>query len=362
MEILADARALIETFDGIGRYSLNMLRSIRELKPDWNISVFIPRNSIFHLADLEVLRIIEATPRFTIRERIRLTPLIETLRPDVYLNFSMAGPCPSIPSIVTVHDLMVLNLPGYFGSTRLRNYLSRILFTLLISRSVGNASLVSVPSEATKRELIETFGTQDRKIVVTGEGQDLFDCIGQNPQERKDFLLYVGNARPYKNIPRILSAWSSLQSEDEILPRLVMVVRKDRAWDSFIAALEERGLLSRVEVMSHVSDEKLKELYGTCRALVMPSLQEGFGLPALEAMAAGTPVLASLGTALEELVGDTGLLVDPMSVEDIARGMRIISSSSFSTPERVLRTLESASGHTWLEAAATLVNALELIV
>ena len=362
MEILADARALVETFDGISRYSLSMLRSIRELRPDWSVSVFIPRDSAFHLVDLEVLRIIEATPRFSIREQILLTPLIETLRPDVYLNFSMAGPCPSVPSVVTVHDLMVLNLPDYFGSTAFRNYLGRALFKLLISRSVRKASLVSVPSEATKRELTKVFGTSGERIIVTGEGQNLFDCSKQSLQEREDFLLYVGNARVYKNISRILSAWSSLQSQDENIPRLVMVVRKDRAWDVFISALEERDLLSQVEVMSHVSDEKLRELYCTCRALIMPSIQEGFGLPALEAMAAGTPVLASRGTALEELVGDTGLLVDPMSEESIATGMRMISSPSFNTRERTLRTIEKASGHTWLEAAEVLVSAMEKIV
>jgi glycosyltransferase involved in cell wall biosynthesis len=362
MEILADARALVETFDGISRYSLNMLRSIGELRPDWSLSVFIQRGSAFHLDDLEVLRIIEATPRFSLTERTRLTPLIDTLRPDVYLNFSMAGPCPSVPSVVTVHDLMVLNLPDYFGSSSFRNYLSRKLFRMLIRRSVSRASMVSVPSDATRRELQAEFGTPDEEIVVTGEGQNLFDCREDRAGERKDFLLYVGNARAYKNIPRILSAWSRLRSEDRGTPPLVMVVRKDRAWNAFMSELDKVDSESGIEVLSHVPDGKLRELYSTCRALVMPSIQEGFGLPALEAMAAGTPVLASSGTALEELVGDTGVLVDPHSVDSITEGMRRISSPGFTSDELTRRTISRACEHTWLDAARILVDGLERIV
>jgi glycosyltransferase involved in cell wall biosynthesis len=362
MDILADARALLQTVDGISRYSLNMIRSISALRPDWSISVFVPRKAAYHLKGVQVLNVIEDTPRFSLNERIQLAPLIDSLKPDVYVNFSMAGPCPRAPSIVTVHDLMVLNIPDYFDNTLLRNYLSRSLFKILVSRSVRHAERIAVPSEATRNEVSQTYRRTRDKIFITGEGQNLFECSGTGGSERKNFLLYVGNARSYKNLPRLLTAYKGILKEDSNFPELVMVIRKDRAYDGFIELLSSLDLSSSVKVMSHLPEDQLRELYATCKALLMPSIQEGFGLPALEAMATGTQVLTSRNTALAELVGDTGLLIDPMSVDDIASGIRKISSDPFCTTERARKTVERASGFTWCKAAQKLIDVLEQIV
>jgi len=361
MDILADARALLETVDGISRYSLNMIRCISKLRPDWNITVFVPRKAAYHLKGVQVLNVIEDRPRFSLNERIQLAPLIDSLKPDVYVNFSMAGPCPRAPSIVTVYDLMVLHIPDYFDNTLLRNYLSRSLFKILVSRSVRHAERIAVPSEATRIEVGQTYRRTKDKIFITGAGQNLFECSTVFP-ERKNFLLYVGNARSYKNLPRLLTAYKGLLKEDSNFPELIMVIRKDRAYDGFIELLSNLDLSSSVKVISNLPEDQLRELYTTCKALLMPSIQEGFGLPALEAMATGTQVLTSRDTALAELVGDTGLLIDPMSVDDIARGIRKISSDPFRTAERARRTVERASGFTWPKAAQKLVDVLEQIV
>jgi len=241
MDILADARALLQTVDGISRYSLNMIRSISALRPDWSISVFVPRKAAYHLKGVQVLNVIEDTPRFSLNERIQLAPLIDSLKPDVYVNFSMAGPCPRAPSIVTVHDLMVLNIPDYFDNTLLKNYLSRSLFKILVSRSVRHAERIAVPSEATRSEVSQTYRRTRDKIFITGEGQNLFECSGTGPSERKNFLLYVGNARSYKNLPRLLTAYKGILKDDSNFPELVMVIRKDRAYDGFISLFVGKG-------------------------------------------------------------------------------------------------------------------------
>ncbi len=361
MHLLMDARALQKHIDGISRYSIGVIAALAKVKPDWKLSVLVNPRAASHLADLNVKTVESTVPRFSFRENRELVPLIESSGADCYLNCSMAGPCPSLPVIISVHDLMVLNLPGYFGSSILKSCFAKLIFRRRISKSVENAAAISVPSEATCAEMLKAYPDSAEKVFISGEGQDLFKGKEDIYSGKRDYLLYVGNARAYKNVTRLIIAYSRLKAINPRFPAMKMVVRRDRAFSDFKRDLNDCSAKDSITVLSHITDTQLKQLYRECIGLVIPSLQEGFGLPALEAMAAGSPVVASAGTALEELVAGAGILVNPESVEDIMRGMAELTSIPGLREELALKALERADSYSWEKTALVIADRIGAI-
>ena len=364
MKILIDARALQEHVDGISRYSLGVLKAMLREKPDWDYRVLINRNAVTHFEDMNMEYLISDVRRFSCGENKHLNGYVDSIGADIYLNLSMAGPCPETPTVITVHDLIVLNQPGYFGNSLIKNILSRMVFRKKLKQSIRHAAAVSVPSNATLRMLDEIFpGSADRSFV-TGEGQHLFSSGACTVPDfpREDYLLYVGNARAYKNLTRLVIAYARLRAMNPAFPKMIMVVRKDRAFSNFMRDVEDCSATDSITVLSHISDTELKEFYSKCIGLVMPSLQEGFGLPALEAMASGAPVMVSSGTALEELVGPAGILVDPESVTDIMHGMALLASQPELRKDLSKKAVVRAGEFSWSRTARILTDKLENIV
>lgn len=152
--LLIDARAVQKNVDGISRFALNVTKCIMENRREWKISLLMQQNASFHMEGTDAAIIHDNSSRFRANSNKKLSRRINSLSPDVFLNFSMAGPQPEAPTIVTVHDLMVLNLPCYFGDSVIRNAFSRALFQRALSRSVGHAEAVAVPTMATKLDVL----------------------------------------------------------------------------------------------------------------------------------------------------------------------------------------------------------------
>lgn len=361
MHLMIDARALQIQIDGIGRYSLGVMEALARLEPGWDISVIVNPESVQHVEHLPYETVISSAARFRRGENRELVPLIESSGADCYLNFSMAGPLPSIPTLLSVHDLMVLNVPGYFGNSFFRNLISKFLFGRKIKRSINHARAISVLSDASLSDLRSAYPGAQTKAFVAGAGQDLFSGDEEGGLQRKDYLLYVGNARAYKNVTRLIVAYARLKAINPRFPEMKMVVRRDRAFGDFMRDVKECSATDSISVLSHVTDDELRTLYRCCTGLVIPSLKEGFGLPALEAMAAGSPVVASAGTALEELVGDAGILVNPESVEDIMRGMALLTSQPQLRRKLARKALERAGNYSWEKTASAIADRIRVI-
>jgi glycosyltransferase involved in cell wall biosynthesis len=230
----------------------------------------------------------------------------------------------SVPVVVTVHDLAVLRHPGTF------NQWTRRYSRLVVPRVARSARRLIAVSEFTRREIVELLHVPEERISVIPNAVDSrFSPDG--PAAEGDYVLAVGTLEPRKNLAAAQQAARRLGMELRVVG--------ERGW----GGVDVDGWLGRV------SDERLAELYRGARCLVYPSLYEGFGIPVLEAMACGTPVVTSAGGATEEVAGGAAVLVDPRDPASIAEG---IEQAAARREELRARGLERARGFTWERVAA----------
>ncbi len=233
---------------------------------------------------------------------------------------------PACPLVVTVHDLAVLRHPETF------NLWTRLVSRLCVSRVARAARLVIAVSEHTKRELVELLGMPGEKIRVVPNGvSGTFSPDG--PAESGDYVLAVGTLEPRKNLERLAAATRRLGVE--------LRVAGAAGWGHV-----ELG--DGVRRLGRVSDDELARLYRGARCLAYPSIYEGFGIPIVEAMASGTPVVTSRGGATEEVAGGAAVLVDPLDPPSIAAG---IEEAEARRAELVRAGLERALDFDWAETA-----------
>ena len=240
------------------------------------------------------------------------------------------------PSVVTVHDI------SFERERVFMNARDRLIFRTLVPRSIRRADRVLTVSEFTKRELADAYSVSDEKVVVTPNGVDpVFQPAGP-ARDGRPYALFVGALQPRKNPELALMAVAAAEPD----LRLVVAGPEKRGGDDLRMWASRLGL--EVEFLAHVEKEELAALYRGAACLVFPSRYEGFGLPVLEAMACGTPVVASSIDAVREVAGDAAVLVDPDDPKALARGI----ARAVSDGDRLARLgPERAKRFTW-EAAA----------
>ncbi|MCS7284049.1 MAG: glycosyltransferase family 1 protein [Anaerolineae bacterium] len=262
----------------------------------------------------------------------------------------------SIPAVVTVHDLSFLRFPRFF---RPANRLYLRLFTYL---SVHRARRVLAVSAYTARETEQLLGVRREKIRVVYHGVDpVFRPL--RPHEvaafrarhglPDRFVLYVGTLEPRKNLVRLVQAVARLSEAD----RPFLVLAGARGWydEEIFATVERLNLKDRVLFPGYIPNEQLPLWYNAAQAFAYPSLYEGFGMPVLEALACGTPVLTSTASALPEAAGDGALLVDPTDVGAIADGLHRLLTDEALREELRERGLAHAARFSWARTAAETV-------
>lgn len=230
-----------------------------------------------------------------------------------------------IPRIVTIYDLIYLLFPESCPGLAARLY-ARFMYR----RATAGSRPVLTISETVRKDLEGHLGVPRERIVVTpcgapGDGPDMAgelvaDHLAALGLERKRYWLYVGIHIPHKNLSRLVEAFAALGPEARDM-RLVVAGRKDPRWSALYRRAEALAP-GRVLFTDHVAEERLEALYRGALAFVTPSLYEGFGLPPLEALARGTPVLAARSGSMPEILGDGALWFDPLSVDEIAGALQ----------------------------------------
>lgn len=218
--------------------------------------------------------------------------------------------------VVTMHDVAPLAMPEILGNTVKRAYAR-----LLIERAVKRASAILCVSEFTETELRERLGVPAGKMTVTHPGLDAGWPRKAVPHREADgmpYVLYVGNVKPNKNLGFLLRAFASVK--DTVPYRLVLAGRMRGFGSNDEAVIRQaQAMTDRVRFTDEITDEELVSLYAGARALCLPSLYEGFGLPVLEAMQLGCPVLCSMAGSLPEVAGEAALYFDPRDERSLTR-------------------------------------------
>lgn len=287
--ILADARWIGP--HGIGRFAANVLSRL----PAHSQLRSGPR----HLSFLDP---------------VWLSYQIARHRPGVFFSPGFSLPAVSLaPLVFTIHDLIHIRLPA---ASRSSTCTRKLYFQTVVKQAARRAYRVLTVSEYSRIELLRWTGLGPDAIVNVGNGIDgVFKPTGKRHDPGFEYVLYVGNFKPHKNIGRLLEAFARL-SDPAI--RLLLTGCAPPLLRALVRSL---GLDRRVHFTGCVDDLRLAELYRGALVVVLPSLMEGFGLPPLEAMACGTPVVVSRVAALPEVVGDAGVFVDPLDIADICRGL-----------------------------------------
>ena len=219
--------------------------------------------------------------------------------------------------VTTVHDLTFYKVPESHP------FIRRTLYTLLYPRTLQISDKIITDSESTKKDLLELFPFLSPSIITViplGVDHSQFNPMAASGQikrkyELNSFILSVGNLEPRKNYCRLISAFSQIAAQ---IPHDLVIVGH-QGWDygPVYELLNRLKLGKRIRILDHVDNPELPALYNAADLFVYPSLYEGFGLPVLEAMACGCPVITSNVSSLPEVTGDAGLLIDPYSIDEI---------------------------------------------
>jgi glycosyltransferase involved in cell wall biosynthesis len=300
---------------GIGTY----IRGLLEAMTGIDYVAFGPRDIALPAG---VEHVIVDAPNYSIRELFTVgrAPKIDLFHAPHYVV-----PFVKVPFVVTIHDLIHL---------RHRNPLARVYARTMIGRAVRKSRRVITVSNAVRDEIAAEFGHAE-KIAVTYNGVDsVFNSAVAAAAGR--YFLFVGNDKPHKNVDRLVAAFARVPEMQLVLAGGTFDRLRDR---------------DRIVVEGFVSSEELASLYRGAIALVLPSLEEGFGLPALEAMACGTAVITSNAPALVEITNDAALHVDANSIDAIADAMTLVMRDPKLRATMIARGLERAKTFTWRRCA-----------
>jgi glycosyltransferase involved in cell wall biosynthesis len=327
MRIGIDAHALGSGSSGNETYYQQLLQHLAKAATNGNQYVvyythpagakWVPSSEKLHLK-----RINPATPLWRIPVGFPLEFRKEKL--DVFHAQHIIPPFCKCKTVTTIPDIAYEHFPDFFS--RFETLRSKVL----IRRSAKRADHIITVSDYSKMDIVKTYDIDPRKITVTyeGAGDQYFPSDKEKCREQiaakygvtAPFLLYVGRLQERKNLPRLLSAYARLRKEG-VDEKLVLVGKKDWMFGNIHAYVESLGLATSVTFTGYVPSADLPAFYNAAEVFVYPSIIEGFGLPVMEAMACGLPVLTSFGSSLEEIAGDAAVLVDPLSEESIAMGL-----------------------------------------
>ena len=255
-------------------------------------------------------------------------------------------PSRSAARVITIHDLDFLDHPNRARGEVRRDY------PALVRRHARRADRIVVPSSHTAAEVERRLAVPRDAISVCRNGAPAWSRRGAAP--KRGHLLFVGTLAPRKNVTGLLDAYARLIERRSDVPELVLAGSDSEDAPPWRKQLERPPLAGRVRCTGYVDRSGLEALYGNARALVLPSFDEGFGLPALEAMTVGVPVVASNRGALPEVVGNAGVLVEPANVEGLANAMeRMLSDGPF-VEQCITRGFEQARAFSWRESADAL--------
>jgi glycosyltransferase involved in cell wall biosynthesis len=345
---------------GLGRFAIEVIRSLAALGEELVVhtsrpeAISIPGVDVRsvsaavrpeHGARGHIARLLWTQANLRARLRREPTDAVLSLMPEGMVR-------PPVPQIVTVLDVLPLDYPQEYPR-------QQFYFRRLVPLILGHCRSVVTISETTRTAVVERYNVPPERVHTALCGYDARRFHAGVPPASLGaaYALYVGNIMPHKNVVRIVDAFAAAARGDEVL--MIRGWGRGQHVEALRRRILELGLGQRVDWQPYASEEQLPSLYRGARVVLLPSLAEGFGLPALEAMACGTPVITSDGSSLPEVVGDAALLVDPLDVGALGSALRRIFTDDRLAKELSERGLVRAQQFSWARTGRAIQRALD---
>lgn len=361
---------------GIGRYAINLLENLTEasLNDGMNLEVFLSDSDI--KIDERVNALLKMYPEIKFHrlqyanwmsrmyfDHLGIVKEIQKTDPDILHVLKFVLPLlRSVPKVtkkvVTVHDLIFIEEPKLFP------FITREYWKRAVKKTIELADSVIVPSEFTKSQVEMFYGKNlADKCRVVHHGVDPVFFRKRNGSSPGDYFLCVGTVEPRKNLKNIIKAFEIyIHKRGDRKTKIIWAGKSGWEERSVFEYMRGCALSKRIRFLHYVNDEKLSDLYRGAIALVFPSLSEGFGLPVLEAMASGCPVIHSDGGAVKEIAGECQLQVDPTAPDQIAEGMISVVEDEGSRKHMAAAGRKRARKYTWRKAARGTVEVYEELI
>jgi len=353
MRVAIDARMAHGEPTGIGRVTLNLIENLPRLDSSHEYLV-LSRDGGLRLPPLSNVRqVVAPFGHLSVRVQTGLPRLIRRSGADVVHHLFYVIPlASSVPFVVTIHDTLYSHFPGLLPRWR------RPVYRFLMRYAMARSRRVICTSESTARDVVRFFpNAPASKMRVVHNGVESRFAPREVPDPRagraslglpEAYVLYVGNHRGHKNLERLIHAFAAVKAE--VPHALVLTPPAGRGAERTLRAVADAGVADRV-LFRNMPDEELPIVYALADVFVYPSLYEGFGLPPLESMACGTPVVTSNVSSLPEVVGEAAVLVDPTSIEEIAGAIRRVICDKDLAGDLRSRGVERARLFSWESAA-----------
>lgn len=363
MRIGIDARLYGPRSGGIGRYLQMLLTALEKIDAQNQYVIFLRADNFkdYQPKAKNFNKVLADFRPYSWQEQILLPKVFKKEACDLYHfpHWNMPW-LASRPAIVTIHDLILTHYPDARAST-LPAWLYQLklwFYNFSIKHTLRRANFIIAVSEFTRQDILNTFKIAKEKIKTIYEGVTQFTTRNKTLENNNlgTYFLYVGSAYPHKNLEFLLKSFKLYKERYLGLEKLVLVGQMDFFKTRLKKWAEENDLFEDVIFLERISDQELGSWYAQAKAYVFPSLYEGFGLPPLEAMNYGVPVLASKASCLPEILGEAALYFDPENLESLVEALRKISQDENLKQNLIQKGLAQIGKYQWEKTARETLN------
>lgn len=354
MKIVIDARMYVES--GIGRYIRNLISELQIIDKKNEYFILHLHNDLKYQNNFQK---INADFRwYGVSEQIKLPRILNKINPDL-VHF----PHFNVPIfyqgkfVVTIHDLIHQHFSMQRSTTRgpLIYKLKQLGYKKVFKNALSSSQKILVPSDFVKNQLIDNYRIDKEKIIVTAEAVDnKLSKIKSINKINFPYIFYVGNAHPHKNVEGLIRAFGELREKQKNL-KLVLAGHDHYFWQR----IQEEFTEPDVVFAGHITDGELVSYYKNALCFVMPSLEEGFGIPILEAMSLGCPVVSSNAGSLPEVGGDGALYFDPANINDMTQKITQILGDEKLRQDLIKKGLQRVKLFSWKKLAQQTLEVYE---
>lgn len=369
MKILIDASGIVNETTGVGQYSLQLLKALSEIDDKNEYFVVLQKmlkdtHLIYNLENKHNFSLIKGnTSAVGPKKQFYYYKL---LRRDCFnfdLLHSLNSELPlygNVKTVVTIHDLKYIKYPHFFNDFSIIK--SRYL-KYTMKKGAEKANKIIAISQSTKKDIINLLGIEREKTKVIYEASNLElyfqknynisnDKILKKYSIKKPYFLYVGEKRPHKNLEGLIKAFAIFKEKyDKWNTHLIIVGKRYSSYNKYMTKVESLGVAKNLIFTGFIFDEYLKALYSEAEILLLVSFYEGFGIPILEAMECGTPVITSNVSSMPEVAGDAAILINPYNIQEIVEKMNNIMNSSILKKQLIESGFKRVKQFSWITTA-----------